>query len=337
MSSRCRRTLERNSVPASERVSGLDPSGAAVGAVYDRTFFLESTNHARSQTAPTAVANPAELKSLTPRLTRGAALACCLVVVCVFTSSCATQASHPPRELRVCADPNNLPFSNARGQGFENRIAQIIAADLRASVKYTWWAQRRGFIRNTLKAGECDIVLGFPSSMDMALTTKPYYRSSYVFVSRADRRLKIASLNDQVLRKLRIGVQVVGDDYAATPAAEALLRRKLGRNLVGFSIYGDYGRDSPPKEIIEAVAAGNVDVAIVWGPLAGYYAKHSSIPLETRPVIPSIDLPFLPFVYDIAIGVRSEDTDLRDELESVLDRRENDIKKILDEYGVPRV
>jgi mxaJ protein len=251
--------------------------------------------------------------------------------ILLIASSC----SH--RELRVCADPNNMPFSNQREEGFENRIADVIAGELHASVTYTWWAQRRGFIRNTLSAHECDVVLGLPSRMEMALVTKPYYRSTYVFVVRQDSGLHIQSLDDPILHRLRIGVHVVGDDYAATPPAAALARRGLVQNLTGFSIYGDYSQENPPARIIDAVKSGDIDVAIVWGPLGGYYTAHSEVPLELHAVWPVTDAPSIPLAYDISIGVRKGDQALKDEIQSVLDRKRTEIGRILEEYGVPRV
>jgi mxaJ protein len=250
-------------------------------------------------------------------------------------SSAAPGEAAPP--LRVCADPNNLPFSNAAGQGFENALAALIAADLHTHVEYTWWPQRRGFIRHTLKAGACDVVMGVPTSLDMVATTTPYYRSTYVFVTRADRRLQIRSLDDPALRRLRIGVQVIGDDYANSPPADALGRRGITANLVGFSVYGDYGTPNPPARIIDAVAAGDVDVAVAWGPLAGYFARRAAVPLHLEPVSPQIDLPFLPFVFDIAIGVRRGDDALRDRLSAILERRHRAIAALLRRYGVPQV
>ena len=174
------------------------------------------------------------------------------------------------RVLRVCADPNNLPFSNEREEGFENRLAELLARELGAErVEYTWWAQRRGFFRNTLNAGLCDVVMGVPSSVELAATTRPYYRSTYVFVTRADRGLDIRSLDDEALRRVRVGVSIIGDDYANAPPAHALAQRGIVGNVVGFSVYGDYAQPNPPARIVEAVAAGDVDVAVVWGPLAG--------------------------------------------------------------------
>ena len=147
--------------------------------------------------------------------------------------------------LRVCADPNNLPFSNNRGEGFENRIAVLIARDLGTRVEYTWWAQRRGFVRNTLNAGSCDVILGVPTGYGMVRTTRPYYRSTYVFVTRRDRGLHISSLDDPALRTLRVGVHLIGDDYANSPAAHSLApraRRSAGRRRdVGESASADAG------------------------------------------------------------------------------------------------
>ncbi|HYG11177.1 MAG TPA: substrate-binding domain-containing protein [Pyrinomonadaceae bacterium] len=239
--------------------------------------------------------------------------------------------------LRVCADPNNLPFSNHRQEGFENKIAELIAREMNLRVEYTWWAQRRGFIRNTLRAGICDIVIGVPSSFELALTTAPYYRSTYAFVYRKNAGLSVRSFDDAVLRNVKIGVQMIGDDAANTPPAHALSNRHIITNVRGYNVNGDYARSDPPAEIVAAVAKGEVDVAVVWGPLAGYFAKRQRVALEVVPVSPEIDLPFLPFVFDISIGVRRGDNMFKDRLEEVLSRRNREIESILDEYGVPRV
>jgi mxaJ protein len=241
------------------------------------------------------------------------------------------------QRLRVCADPNNLPFSNERREGFENKIAEMIAREMKVELEYTWWAQRRGFIRNTLKANECDLVVGVPSSFELAQTTSPYYRSTYVFVSRKDRHLNITSFDDPALRKLKVGVQMIGDDFANTPPAHALSNRNIIRNVRGYTVYGDYAQANPPARIVDAVARGEVDVAIVWGPLAGYFATRQKVPLEVTPVSPEIDLPYLPFVFDISMGVRRGDDAFREELEQILVRRKGEIESILDEYNVPRV
>ena len=241
------------------------------------------------------------------------------------------------QELRVCSDPNNLPFSNQKQEGFENRLAELIAAELHATVRYTWWAERRGFLRNTLNAGQCDIVMGMPPGTGGVLTTRPYYRSTYVFVSRRARSLTISSFDDPILRRLKIGVQLVGDDYANTPPVHALSRRGIVKNIVGFRVVGDYSEPNPPARIMDAVAADDVDVAIAWGPLAGYFAKRSRVPLELAPVQPAFDPPGLRFVFDIALAVRKDDQKLKTELDQILVKRKPAIDSILDSYGVPRV
>jgi quinoprotein dehydrogenase-associated probable ABC transporter substrate-binding protein len=239
--------------------------------------------------------------------------------------------------LRVCADPNNLPFSNQNLEGFENRIADVIANDLNARVEYTWWAQRRGFFRNTLKAGLCDVVIGVPHDLEMAATTKPYYSSTYVFVYRKDSGLSLHSFDDEALKTIRVGVQMIGDDFSNAPPAHALSRRHIINNVVGYSVYGDYAKPNPPADIMKAVEKKQVDAAIVWGPLAGYFAKQSSQPLVLVPVSPQVDQPALPFVYDISLGVRRGDKSLRDRLDEILVKRRNEIDRILDDYAVPRV
>jgi mxaJ protein len=257
------------------------------------------------------------------------------LLAALAATGCARAEARPARELRVCADPNNLPFSNAQGEGFENRIAELAARDLGATVRYTWWAQRRGFFRSTLKAGTCDVVIGMPTTLELAAATRPYYRSTYVFLTRADRRLDVRSFDDPRLKTLSIGVQIVGDDGFNTPPVHALARRGVVGNLKGYTVYGDYARPNPPAAIVDAVANGEVDLAIVWGPLAGYFARRAKAPLRIEPVHPQIDPPFLPFVYDISMGTRRGDT-LGVKLNQILVRRRPQIERILDDYGVPR-
>jgi mxaJ protein len=240
-----------------------------------------------------------------------------------------------PGVLRVCADPNNLPFSNAQRQGFENRLAELVARELHATVEYTWWAQRRGYVRNTLKAGRCDVIMGVPTGLGPVLVTRPYYRSIYAFVTRRGGP-RIESLDDARLRRLRVGVQIIGDDFANAPPAMALTHRGIVRNVRGYSVLGDYREPNPPSRIIRAVANGEIDVGIAWGPLAGYFARRSAVPLRVTPVSPEVDVPYLPFVFDIGMGVRRGDNALRDSLDAVLTRRRPEIDRLLAEYGVPR-
>jgi mxaJ protein len=248
----------------------------------------------------------------------------------------AQMAAAEPRELRVCADPNNLPFSNARGEGFENELALLVARELGRTVSYTWWAQRRGFIRNTLNAGKCDVIMGVPA-LDMIDTTRPYYRSTYVFVSRADRRLDFSSIEAPELRKLRIGVHLIGDDGSNTPPAHALGEQNIVDNVVGYMIYGDYREDSPPAGLIKAVERGEVDIAAVWGPLAGYFATRSQVPLKLVPITNTVA--YLPYVfhYSIAMGVRKGDETLKQALDEIIVGKRDEIRELLERYGIPLV
>lgn len=263
---------------------------------------------------------------------------CALVVaVTLPVTTAAVGPRLPDRVLRVCADPDNLPFSNARLEGFENRIAALVAKDLNAALQYRWMPQRRGFIRLTLKAGECDLVMGVPSEYDMVLATKPYYRSTYVFVSAKSRHLQLRSFDDPVLRGLRIGIHASVEDGSNQPPAHALARRGITGNIVGFKMFDEESVANPQGRIIDAVANGDIDVAIVWGPFGGYFARREKVAMEVTPVSPLVDPPSLPFAYDISMGVRKGEDGFKSELEGILDRRRADIRKILDEFGVPIV
>jgi mxaJ protein len=258
-----------------------------------------------------------------------------LALLLALLATACHPASAPP--LRVCADPNNLPFSNQRQEGFENRLAELIAREMHTRVEYTWMPQRRAFLRTTLLANVCDLVMGITSGAERVLTTEPYYRSTYVFVYRKDRNLRIRSLDDTLLRKLKIGVQLVGDDYANTPPVHALSRRGIVGNLVGFSVFGDYSQPNPPARVIDAVVAGDVDLAIAWGPLAGYFAKKSPVPLEIVPVSPAVDPPGLHYAFDISMAVRKEDIAFKNRLDRIFRDRRADVDRILRDYGVPQV
>jgi len=258
-----------------------------------------------------------------------------ILLATLALAGCMAKAT--PDVLTVCADPNNLPFSNRAGQGFENRIADIIARDMHRPVRYVWWAQRRGYVRNTLGEQKCDIWPGVASGVEMVATTRPYYRSTYVFVTRADRNLKGLTLDDPRLKKLTIGVQMVGDDAMNTPPAHALAARGMTKNVRGFMLYGDYAKPNPPADIVRAVADGKVDVSLVWGPLAGYFAKSSPVPLRIERVTPWLDNAQWPMVYDISMGVRKYDPAFQQQVETILARRKKEIAAILDRYGVPRV
>jgi quinoprotein dehydrogenase-associated probable ABC transporter substrate-binding protein len=241
----------------------------------------------------------------------------------------------PP--LRVCADPNDLPYSNEQQQGFENKLAELIARDLGTQVLYTWYPQREKFFRNTLSAGVCDVVLSVPVGFDKASTTRPYYRSSYVFLSRRDRHLHIHSLDDPRLHHLRIGVHVLGESDSSLPPVHALINRGIVRNLVGYSVFGNQAELHPQAQIVEAVSRGDIDIAMAWGPLVGYYARDSKVPLEVTPITRDKANPALPLTFEMAVGIRPGDEELKRKLDSELQQRAPDIQQLLRSYGVPQL
>jgi quinoprotein dehydrogenase-associated probable ABC transporter substrate-binding protein len=253
----------------------------------------------------------------------------------LLTTVCTAALAQAP--LRVCADPNNLPFSNNQMQGFENQIASLIAKDLGMQLTYFWFPQREAFFKKTLNAGVCDVVMGVPSGFDEAAATHPYYRSSYVFITRRDRHLHIASLDDPRLRSLKIGVHILGEQDDSLPPVHALIQRGIVRNLVGFSIFGNLNEKNPPADLIKAVEDGKVDVAIGWGPLAGYFSRKSSVPLDIVPIAADPANPALPFHFDIGIGVRDNDTALKRTLDDELTRRHKEIEAILQQFGIPQL
>jgi len=238
-------------------------------------------------------------------------------------------------KLRVCADPNNLPFSNRGEQGFENKIATLLARDMNHILEYEWHAQRRGYLRNTILAGRCDLIMGIVTGVDMVETTEPYYRSTYVFVTRAASKLKLNSFDAPQLRKLRVGVQVIGDDYANTPPVHALARRGIV-DIQGYRVVGDYQTPNPPASIIHAVSSGEIDVAIAWGPMAGYFAALAPGGLQIQPLSASEDFA-IPLTYDISLCVRRGNRLLKQKVDAALKRNHRAIIAILKDYHVPLV
>ena len=237
-----------------------------------------------------------------------------------------------PTALRVCADPDNLPFSHQDGSGFENRIAQLVADELQLPLKNFWLPLRRGFVRKSLGANECDVFIGVPVRFERVLPTRPYYRSSYVFVTRADDAKPLQTFADERIASLRVGVQLVGNDLAATPPGHALIQRGAVDHVTGFTVYGD---GPAAQRMVGALASGQIDAALIWGPQAGYFAQHAARPMRVSIATPPDALP-MPFEFAISMGVRRGDKALRDALDAVIDRRRADIDAILASYQVPR-
>lgn len=259
------------------------------------------------------------------------------VIVAIVSASPAVAGQNNGAELRVCADPNNMPFSNSARAGFENKIAGLIGEKLGKTVIYAWWAQRRGFIRHTLNAGLCDVVIGVPAHYDLVENTHPYYRSTYVFVSQAKRNLPLSSIDDPRLRQLTVGVHLIGDDGNNTPPAHALGEQGIVDNVRGYMIYGDYREPDPPARLIEAVENGDVDVAAAWGPLAGYAAQQSKVALKLVPITGEAQFAPLRFQFEIAMGVRKGDHALRDQLNDFIAQNAAEITTLLRSYGVPLI
>ncbi|HEX8106602.1 MAG TPA: substrate-binding domain-containing protein [Kofleriaceae bacterium] len=245
-------------------------------------------------------------------------------------SADAATPARPAKELRVCGDPNNLPFSNEKGEGIENKIAEVIAKDLGETVVYFWWPHQRGVVKRVLNAKHCDVMLGIPKGYDPVLWTRPYYRTGYVMVYRKDRKLKLRSLDDPALKTLKVGVEV------NTPPHDALGRRGIADNIVGYQLMFDsnfHAEEYLGKEV-EDLIAGNLDVAMVWGPIAGYFAKKRGAPLEIVPIDDPSDRGAR-FAFDISMGVRKGDKELKEQLEAALARRHDEIEHVLADFGVP--
>lgn len=232
-------------------------------------------------------------------------------------------------ELRVCADPVSLPFSSSREEGFENRIAALLAEELHAEVGYDWHLFNDDMINLRLREGECDLIMGVPDGYRNLLTTVAYYQSPYVFIYRAGSPFQIDSLDDPRLQELRIGVQSVG-----IPPYESLLRRGLAPNVVArFGLR--VGTPDRLSEIVDAVALGDVDLGVAWGPVAGYFARRQEAELEIVPINPRFDLPAIFMSTPMTIGVRPGDEALRDRLNIAIANRWEEIQQVLAAYGVP--
>jgi mxaJ protein len=257
----------------------------------------------------------------------GLAVGLCLGLITLFGG---TAPAADPKVLRVCADPDNLPFSNQQLQGFENKIAELIARDVGAELSYVWWPHQRGLVRRTLSAGHCDVLIGIPKGYDPVLWTTPYYRTGYVIAYVRARGPHITSLDDPLLRQAKIGVHV------NTPPHDALAQRGIvGDNVIGYRLFytPQDNQEEYPAQPLEDLLAEKIDVALIWGPFAGYFAKKRSAPLELVPL--GGGDPTTPFSFAISMGVRKGEKALKAELEEALGRQADAVRTILQDYGVP--
>jgi mxaJ protein len=237
-------------------------------------------------------------------------------------------------EFRVCADQDLMPFSNSKQEGFENKIAEVIAKDLGKKLTYQFWYDRMGFLRNTLNAKRCDVVMGTTSDNDALRTSKPYYRSGNVFVWRKESNFNITNWDSPDLHKGFIGV--VGQSTATIPMND--------HNLIGNARPYRQQRDLnlPPSYLIDDLAKGDIDIAIAWGPIGGYFAKNNKVPMEVR-LIPEYESPNAitrakgKEFWNISIGVRKKDKERMDMINAALERNKDKIEQILNDYGVPHV
>lgn len=246
-----------------------------------------------------------------------------------LAASAQERTDAPP--LRVCADPDNLPFSHQDGSGFENRIAELLARELGRPLQYAWLPDRRGFVRKTLGERLCDVIVGVPARFERTLNTRPYYRSSYVLVDRAQPASPPVNWSDPRLRTLRLGVQLVGDDMAATPPGHALVMANLEHQVRGFPLAGE---TPSAQRAVQAIERGELDAAYLWGPQAGFFARRATVPMRVSRLAAPAGLS-LPFEFAIAMGVRRGDEPLRDALDAVIARRLPEIRSILADHGVP--
>jgi mxaJ protein len=265
-------------------------------------------------------------------MTRGPTSVAGLVALLAALLLPGSAAGGEGKELKVCGDPNNMPFSNEKRQGLENKIAEVIAKDLGMRVVYTWWPHQRGLVKRVLNTGRCDVLIGIPKGYDLVLWTKPYYRTGYVIAYRKDRIAPVRSLDDPALRRLKIGVLI------NTPPHDALGQRGLtGDNIVGYQLMFDskFHPEDYPGKAVEDLIAGKIDVALVYGPIAGYFQKKKKAPfLELVPLEDRRE-GGIRYSFEISMGVRKADKELKARLEEALARRQAEIRKVLEGYGVP--
>jgi quinoprotein dehydrogenase-associated probable ABC transporter substrate-binding protein len=247
---------------------------------------------------------------------------------------CATLAVAQPADLvsrtalRVCADPANMPFSNEAREGFENKIAELLATDLGLPLEYTWFPQATGFVRNTLGAKRCDVIIGYVAASEVIQNTNPYYRSAWALIYRNDRGLNgTEALNDARLKDKRLGI------VAGAPPATILTINGLMGKAKPYALMVDRRYESPAEEMIRDIESGEIDAGILWGPIAGYYANRSSLPLTVMPL--SHETSSVPMAYRITMGLRHGELEWKHRLNEFLAKHQARIDEILSQYGVP--
>ena len=230
--------------------------------------------------------------------------------------------------LRVCADPANMPFSNDKNEGFENKIAEIVAAELKVQVEYTWFPQATGFIRQTLFAKRCDVVIGYAQGDELVLNTNHYYRSTYALLYRAGTGLDgVVSLADPRLKDRRIGV------IAGTPPGSIMAQLGLIQRAKPYPLMVDRRHDSPGERMINDIRSGDIDAGVLWGPIAGYFAAKGGDKLLVVPLLKETGTPRM--AYRITFGVRNLEDDWKRQLNAVIAKRQSDIDALLLQFGVP--
>lgn len=250
-----------------------------------------------------------------------------LLTVAMAPAMAATGEVVDLSRLRVCADPENLPYSNDKGEGFENKIAELIAADLGVPLEYTWFPQTVGFVRMTLAAKRCDLIIGVATTNELMQNTNPYYRSGYVIVHRPELDVAGGRLDDPAFKELRLGLQ------PRTPVATLAARHGLLKRAKSYPLIVDTRLEKPARDMVKDVAGGEIDAALTWGPLAGYWAKELAPDLVVTPLAPDPGHQRLDF--RVSMGIRYNEPDWKHRLNGLLAQHKDEIEAILAGYGVP--
>jgi quinoprotein dehydrogenase-associated probable ABC transporter substrate-binding protein len=252
-----------------------------------------------------------------------------MMLSCIPAALAQTEASNvDTTQLRVCADPANLPFSNTKGEGFENKIADLIGKELGIPVTYAWYPQATGFVRNTLSAGKCDVILGFAQGDDIVQNTNAYYRSAWSIVYKPGTGLDgLENLNDERLKDKHIGL------IANAPPGNVMAENGLMGKARPYHLVVDRRFESPSEQMVKDIVAGEIDAGILWGPIAGYYAKQIDPALVILPLVKETKGPRE--AYRITFGVRQRDQDWKRKLNALIEKNQDKINEILASYGVP--